>query len=593
MLSSRRAALIGVLALAACEGQIAAPDDTQPPGTPPPKGWVPGAPKPQFSCAPDAPAVAAVPLLRLSRVEYLNTVSDLVRRANPAEAAAVLGEVQAALSRVPPDSRVGAPGERRGGFAVADQSLQQALVDATYDVAVALGRSLTSSAARRKTLLGACATDTSTANDRACLESFVRDFGARAFRRPLDDAEVTALMAVALDAPVAAASVADVLALLFTAPQLLFFVEHGTDAVAEVARLSAYELASRLSYYYWRTAPDDALWAAAASGELLTAGGLKAQIVRLSASDRASPTWAEFFSQWFALEDLDELDGLVTTPAFKTLAGADLPGPDTREAAIADVEQMASWSVAHGASLSGLLHESRSFTGDPLLARLYGATPWASGAEPPMPASANRAGLLTRVAFLVSGSLNTRPILKGARIRNGLMCENLQLPAGNVAAVAPQPSPDATTRQVVEALTESSPNCAQCHQKLINPLGFSTEGFDALGRERQTELLFDAQGQRVGERPVDTRTVPALSSSDDPTVSTGPVDLTRLLDQSGRVHSCFARQYFRFVNRRLEQTTADGCALSELEQGALGGLSLAELFAKPTLRPEFSQRSFR
>lgn len=546
----------------------------------------------EFQCDPGAQPEAA-PLRRLSRQQYVNTVRDLVTHVAPTHAAAVLVALREPLERVPVDTRVGAHGERRGGFSVLDQSLQQAHAEAVYDVALAVARELTRSQERSTALLGPCASDATAENDAACLEAFVRDFGARVFRRPLDESEVALILTDTASAPVSAEVVADVVGLLFASPHLVFFLEHGTDDAAQAPALSAYELASRLSYHFWRTAPDDALWDAAASGALLDEETLRAHVARLAADPRADDTWREFFSEWFGLEELPELDGLSTSARFLAFAGEDVPTADTREAAIEDVLHMAGWTVRQGGDFSALLTERRSFTTDPLLARLYGAATWDGLSEPPTPASTQRSGLLTRIAFLASGSHTTRPILKGARIRDSLLCDVIQLPEGNVAAVAPTPSATATAREVVETLTESTPSCAGCHRQRINPLGFSTEGFDALGRERTMERLFDEAGMLVTERPVNTRTQPFIRSPTDDAYSEGAEDLTRLLDESGKVHSCFTRQYFRFTHARAEDRVADGCALQRFEQAALEGMPLIELFQLPALQPDFRVRSFQ
>ena len=199
---------------------------------------------------------------------------------------------------------------------------------------------------------------------------------------------------------------------------------------------------------------------------------------------RSSETWNEFFGQWFVLEELARLDALASTPQFAAFAGDELPRPETRAAVLDDVYGMVRWVVAEGGTLSDLLGERRSFARDPLAAALYGAPVWDGQAEPPLPTSSARAGLLTRVAFLASGVQHTRPILKGLLIRNTLLCEPIEPPPGNAAATPIETDGTLTTREAIEALTETNPACAGCHATLINPLGFATENFDSLGRER-------------------------------------------------------------------------------------------------------------
>ena len=128
-------------------------------------------------------------------------------------------------------------------------------------MAVGLGAALTTTA-RLGTVVGACATDTSTSNDATCLDTFIKKFGARALRRPLTTDEVTFYTtAYGSSATASAAAYADLIGLFVTAPELMYFVEHGDTAVAGQAGVydvSPYELASRLSYQLWQTAPDDA-----------------------------------------------------------------------------------------------------------------------------------------------------------------------------------------------------------------------------------------------------------------------------------------------------------------------------------------------
>ena len=85
------------------------------------------------------------------------------------------------------------------------------------------------------------------------------------------------------------AAVADVIVTILNSPELLYRVEHGTDDARAESPLSAYELAAKLSYQFWQTPPDDALWEAAANGSLLTENGFATELERIVASP-ATPT---------------------------------------------------------------------------------------------------------------------------------------------------------------------------------------------------------------------------------------------------------------------------------------------------------------
>lgn len=551
---------------------------------------LPPARVPQFTC--DAALVAPeLPLRRLSAAEVRHAVQQVVGRAAPTSGAAVLTALEPVFTAWPADQLLAAPGEGRGGYLQQDQAVQQAHADALYELGGKLGALFTSSTARRTEVFGACATDTSTANDATCLDDFIRSFGARVLRRPMTADDVSFLRQPAATTPVDPAALADVVALILNSPEFFYAVEHGQPTAAAVADLGPYELANRLAFHFWQTPPDDALLAAAASGALLTEAGYRAQVERLSADARSAAALDDFFGHWLRLDATPELDTFNGTPQFAAFAGADLPTASTRAAVIADVLESARHQVAQGGSISDLLKDRHSYAKDAVLARLYGAAPWDGTSPAPEFGSPTRPGLVARAAFLVTGAAKTRPIHKGAFLRNALLCQVLPAPPASVNTTPPSPSATATTREAAETLTQTAgTSCAGCHKALINPLGFATEGFDGLGRARTEETIYDTDGKVLAKRAVNTASVPGVLAG-DPTPSTGAGDLTRLLDDSGKVHSCVARQLFRFTASRLE-TPADGCALSRLEALALQNQPLLALWRETAMLPSFKQRRF-
>src|SRR5206468_12151258 len=117
--------------------------------------------------------------------------------------------------------------------------------------------------------------DKDATNDAACVTELIERLGALALRRPLDADELAFYEAVyGTDKTPNPDAYADVIGVLLNAPQMVYFVEHGTTAATDKPggyELSAYELASRLSYQLWQTAPDAQLLAHAADGSLLDA----------------------------------------------------------------------------------------------------------------------------------------------------------------------------------------------------------------------------------------------------------------------------------------------------------------------------------
>lgn len=550
-----------------------------------------------FSCDPAAHP-AAEQLRRLTVTQYRNTVAGLTTWALGTAAAgtALMNELAGPLGTLPADQREPVPQDLHGSYRRLDQSLQQEHVDGFYAVGVALGQALTKSD-RLGTVVGKCATDTDASNDANCLSTFITRFGAKALRRPLSADETTFYKSVyGTDSKASAAAYADVIAVMANAPQFLYMVEHGETATpdkASVFELSAFELASRLSYQFWETAPDDELLLAASDGSLLDADVLDRQIERLYADARTRSTVGGFVADWLKVEDVPQLDAHNDDATFRTFAGSDLPDATLRQQMIDDVLGMVDYYVwAHPGSVEDLLTSNLSFNKGAKLAKIYGVGPWDGQSEPPAFADGQRPGLLTRALFLTSGSANTRPIQKGVFIRRRMLCDDLPPPPAGANAVPPQLRSDMTTRQVVEELTEKPGTvCATCHTTMINPLGFATENFDALGRERSAQRLFDAAGKEVGTQPVDTHSTPQVNG-DDSTSSSGAADMTHLVAQSGKAQACLARNYFRFSYARWENLELDGCTLESLRQRLASGGQIADMLKEVARSSGFRQRAF-
>lgn len=541
-----------------------------------------------FAC--DAAQVPdELPLRRLSRVEYVNTVQAFARAALPATGDTALGALAPRLGQVPADSQVKPNGDTHGGFLRLDQATQQATVEATYDVAVAFALEATRTPQRLTELMGACATDADASNDARCLEGLVDALGPLAVRHALTAEDRAFFLATAGTTPVAPEAVADVLTVMLSSPGFLYQLESGDAQRLADGRyaLDAWELAARLSYHFWQAPPDDALRAVAASGALLEDDVYRAQVTRLVADPRALPVIDEFFSQWFRLEELGSLTSRLGTPVYDAFVGAHRPSAALRGAMFDDVLSAVRWNLRHEGTLDGLLTDARQFSTAPELASIYGAPAW-DGAATPAPLPPERSGLLTRAAFLANDSANTRPVMKGYRIRNALLCDAIPPPPPGLMVTTPELAPDATTRQVVANLTEQDQSsCLGCHVTL-NPLGYVTEGFDALGRARTHQQLFDATGARTSAPPVNTRAVVRIELDDD-TEFADVAQVTQRIAASKRFDSCFARQYFRFTFRRAERVQADACALRALDLAARAE-SLHDAVSAVAFLPGFKSR---
>ncbi|WP_437774368.1 DUF1592 domain-containing protein [Sorangium sp. So ce1097] len=586
LLASLAAALTAVST--ACTGSVGGGSDSTPPGAPPDGS------SEAFTCEPGL-APASVPLRRLSRAQLSNTVRDLVAvAAPPAERGAILEAVAPQLDALPHDDREG-PHEHWGGFTRVDQTVTQEHVERSYALATAVAEELTRSPARLEALAGRCATDEEADNDDGCLDTFLRAFGERALRRAVTDEDVAFYREPAGAPPFDAADYRDMVTQLLAAPSFLYFVEHGAEAVDErlaLHEVDPYELASRLAYHFWQTLPDDELLALARSGELARDDVYRTQVDRVFADPRTRAALRQFYAEWLRRPDVAELSSRIGTPAFDTLRGDLTPTGELREAMFDELADMALYySLDTSGTIDDLYTSRKSFARSDELAALYGVPPWDGEGEPPDFVEPERQGLLTRAGMVATGSANTRPIMKGVFVRRALLCDDLSPPPANVMTTPPDTAASATSREVVTALTGTG-TCAGCHTNLINPLGFATENFDALGRLRAEELLIDpVTGELTGTAPVDSRAVPQITWGDPTEVADGR-ELQELMLASGKAQSCFARVYFRFTFGRTEDAAQDACALADLEGALLDGAPLSDVLRRVALTPAFRQRNF-
>ncbi|HEY6879760.1 MAG TPA: DUF1592 domain-containing protein [Polyangiales bacterium] len=539
-----------------------------------------------FACDPSARS--AKDLQRLSRAEYVNTLRDLITGATSAEVAnAVMKAIDPSLQAFPHDAiSKGAP------FASMDQSVSQAHVDALMTIGPAVAAQLTSSSDRIKQLLGSCASDGDATN---CVRQFIANFGKRALRHELNDAE-KAFYEEVYDASggLDTEGLADVIAVMLNAPDFVYRVEYGAKPIkgsSALFDLNDYEIATRLSYQFWQTMPDQELLDAAEVGEFVNEQGYAAQLDRVLKDPRAGNGLEQFVREWLALDGLRPLDSLNGTPVFDAFTGKDKPSATLKEEMIQDVtDSLAYHAQIENGTLQEWLESQYSFARSQALAAIYKVPVWDGKDQPPRMPAGERAGLITRAALLATGSANTRPIMKGILIRERLLCDELGTPPANAANQLPDLSGEKTTRELVEAVTQQPGSaCSACHTTQINPLGFATEDFDALGRKRSKQDLYSDQGKVVASKNIDTTSVPRVWSQDT-APSRGASDLTSMLVDSGKVEACFAREYVRYTHARDEREDSDGCELEALRKKLTDNGGIIDALRAFGMLPQFRQR---
>ena len=265
-----------------------------------------------------------------------------------------------------------------------------------------------------------------------------------------------------------------------------------------------------------------------------------------------------------ALEDLTKAESLSPPDS-----------PSLRAAMRREVEHGYAAFVTQGESFEALLTDTRAFVTSELAA-LYGASlpthleeGWVL-----LPAH-ERAGLITRAAFLTAhaGPERSSPIRRGVHLYRHLLCQPLGDPPPE-SSVA-QPNPDEglplTTRRITEGKTRG-PSCQACH-RLVNPPGFTLENYDGLGRFRTVEWAESPEG--LVQAPVDASAELAFADVRGP--ADGPLALSRLLAKSPTAHDCHVQTVMEHaLGRRL--TAADSCELSLLQTRFREGGSLRDLW---------------
>jgi len=477
------------------------------------------------SCASSPLAHTGTAIRRLTTWEYVNTVSDVLGA--PASTGV--------FDLLPPDIRANGFSNDSGGQLV---SLDH--TTAYSAAADAVGASLAQSTA----WLAPFATCTTTAA--SCRDAIVSGLGLRLFRRPVTAAETTAYGAlfdgaVANGMTTAPAAATVVVRAMLQSPQFLYRLESQAPPTAgAVARpLDGYEMASRLSYFLWSSAPDTALLAAAKAGTLTTADGVKAQITRMLGGPHAREMIQRYFREWLSLDDLDDANrGADFTPQLAT---------DMKQETLDDVADQL-WD---GAQPLTTMFTTKTTKVTPALAKYYGlGAPDAAGRYA-TDALAGRQGLLTHASVLtVNGDANASIVLRGLYIFRKVLCQDVPAPPPGATSVMLAPD-TASERQKSDARLMHEP-CQSCHGQ-FDPLAYAFEPFDNMGRVQAK----DPNGNAV-------RSDGWVTSASGGKVSyTGVSDYMTALAADPRVGDCFASKAAEFAWGRA-MDASDACMLEDV-----------------------------
>lgn len=381
-----------------------------------------------------------------------------------------------------------------------------------------------------------------------CAEGFVREFGARAFRRPLTEDEVERYMG--FWAEVWADDGLDegvywVVATMLQSPNFLYRTELGTyDAARGTHVLTPHETAAQLSYLITAGPPDDELLAAAEAGELSGADAadvLVAHTERMLLGPDGGRAYADFTEAWLGIRrprvhpDPDQYAAL---------------NDQNRLAMRGETRRFAAHTLREGANLEELLTSADTFV-TPELAQYYGlpmVLPELGDEEGFVPATLppNRAGLLAqgRVLTVYADPAASAPVQRGKMVRERILCESLPPPPPGVDANPIPPNDRDTTRERHAQHTEDS-GCFGCH-KFMDPIGFGFEHFDGIARWRDTEneKPIDASGEIYAEGGGVTASFDGLDQ------------LTAALADDPAVEACYVDQWAQFAAGAPSEATA-------------------------------------
>jgi hypothetical protein len=395
----------------------------------------------------------------------------------------------------------------------------------------------------------------------------VATFGRRAFRRPLDDGEVSRFTA-----RLQSDGVARVIASMLLSPQLLYATEVGVvDASGTTATLTPFEAASTLSYMITGAPPDDALLDAAQNGHLATGDDRAAQATRLLSTSAAKVRLENIAVQWLGVEP-------VLTSA-KSAQFSDFT-PQVRTAMVDEAKHMWSAVVFDGSGkLDDLFTTSTTFLA-PSLASFYGV-PASGGVSSTAPNG--RRGVLGLGAVLATFAYpdQTSPPRRGVWFRDRLMCQVLGTPPPNAGAI-PAVDDSGTTRQRF-AQHETNATCNSCHQ-YIDGVGFGFEHYDAVGRWRDVDngQPVDASGDVLGLSTLGDGTSAPFSDLNG---------LAQILASDDRATTCFATQIYRYAHGKLDDAN-DACAIQRIAQDfGAHGRNVQELIVDVVRDDSFVTRS--
>lgn len=301
------------------------------------------------------------------------------------------------------------------------------------------------------------------------IREFVKRFASVAFRHPVTDEEVQRL----LGSEMTPAGVKKAVVSVITSPRFLY------PDLSEDGASPSFIAAGRLALALWDSLPDQELWKAAEQNQLEKPGQIRQQAQRMLADPRTRDKLRGFFHHWL---ELKEADAMGKSPER-------FPGVDA--VVLADLRKSLDLFIDHvvwdtDSDFRQLLSADYLFLNE-RLAKIYGKDVKGDVFQKVGFEGGSRSGIITHPYMLTALAYydNTSPIHRGVFLTRNVVGRQLKMPPEAIEFKDSDFDPSLTMREKVTDLTKST-SCMACHSS-INPLGFSLESFDAIGRWRDQD----------------------------------------------------------------------------------------------------------
>ena len=343
--------------------------------------------------------------------------------------------------------------------------------------------------------------DTGPDDEEQCARRILADLTRRACRRPIGDDDLETPLAMYRQGRTEGgfeAGIEMALASLLVKPEFLFRIERDpADAKPGAAyRISDVELASRLSFFLWSSAPDEELLDLASRSQLTRPDVLERQTRRMLADERSQSLVSNFAGQWLHLRNLD-----AANPDMRLFPDFD---DNLRQALRRETELFFAGIVREDQSVLQLIEADWTYL-DERLAKHYGIEHVYGSRfrRVKLDGQTHRGGLLRQGSILTVSSYATRtsPVVRGRGVLENLLGAPPPAPPPGVPALADNTVSNSLPMRERLAQHRADAACASCHRQM-DPLGLALENFDAVGRWRTTESSqpIDASGAFIDGR---------------------------------------------------------------------------------------------